>query len=507
MPSSLPALQEHAQAASDDFCARYKKPPKRNRPHASTHTHFDNTSSSLRPAPGKFYRPRDHEASPFFKIVREHFDEFERVYPQRYQNRYGYWRPVIRSTIDKFLKCGDLKEGFARVRCPDCKEEFFVAFSCRQRSCCPSCDQKRSLLLALRLKDEVLAVVPHRQWVFTIPKRLRVYFRYDRKLLGKLCRAAYDTVCDVFKLEIDGDSGMPAMVGAVQTFGDLIHWHSHVHAIVPEGVFTESGHFVHIPDIWKHRAAQFWRERVFSLLLDEHKINDEIAGNMRGWKHSGFSVDNSVRIIAGDHVGMQRLIEYIARCPFSLARMVSLTKDGKIIYRAAHPNCHPFPLSGDMSLLAGIPRNFEVFDPLDFLAEVTQHIPNKGEHQIRYYGFYSNKNRGLQKKRRPELAEGKNPRVEQIPGMLETDTPFRKKCRITWAALIKAVYEVDPLKCPKCGGTMKIIAFIENAPVIEKILRHCELWKEPAPRPPPPQVAPKLNEPKLDYGFFEQTCL
>jgi hypothetical protein len=74
---------------------------------------------------------------------------------------------------------------------------------------------------------------------------------------------------------------------------------------------------------------------------------------------------------------MQRLIEYISRCPFSLGRMVSLTKDGKILYRAAHPNCLPFPLSGDMSLLAGIPRNFEVFDPLDFLAEVTQHIPKQ----------------------------------------------------------------------------------------------------------------------------------
>jgi hypothetical protein len=96
-------------------------------------------------------------------------------------------------------------------------------------------------------------------WVFTIPKRLRVYFRFDRSLLGKLCRAAYDTVCDVFRLEIDGDCGMPAMVGAVPTFGDLIHFNSHVHAIVPEGVFTENGHtstrlstgFVHIPDIWR----------------------------------------------------------------------------------------------------------------------------------------------------------------------------------------------------------------------------------------------------------------
>jgi len=40
-----------------------------------------------------------------------------------------------------------------------------------------------------------------------------------------------------------------------------------------------------------------------------------------------------------------------------------------------------------------------VFDPLDFLAEVTQHIPNKGEHQIRYYGWYSNKKRGMQEKK------------------------------------------------------------------------------------------------------------
>jgi hypothetical protein len=56
--------------------------------------------------------------------------------------------------------------------------------------------------------------------------RLRVYFRFDRSLPGKLCRAAYDTVRKVYELEIDGDLGIPAMVGAVQTFGDLIHCHT-----------------------------------------------------------------------------------------------------------------------------------------------------------------------------------------------------------------------------------------------------------------------------------------
>ncbi len=58
---------------------------------------------------------------------------------------------------------------------------------------------------------------------------------------------------------------------------------------------------------------------------------------------------------------------------------------------------------------------------------------------------------------------------------------FRKLCRSRWAALVKKVYEVDPLKCPRCGGQMRIISFIEKkdqADIIERILRHCGLWTE-----------------------------
>lgn len=76
----------------------------------------------------------------------------------------------------------------------------------------PTCDQKRALFLGHRLRDKVFADVPHRQWVFTIPKRFRIYFRFDRSLLGKLCRAAFDTVREVYALEIDGNLGIPAML-------------------------------------------------------------------------------------------------------------------------------------------------------------------------------------------------------------------------------------------------------------------------------------------------------
>jgi hypothetical protein len=77
-------------------------------------------------------------------------------------------------------------------------------------------------MLAQRLNAEVFADVPHRQCVFTIPRRLRVYFLYDRSLLGKLCRAAYETLRQVVALELRDDEAVPAMVAAPQTFGDLI---------------------------------------------------------------------------------------------------------------------------------------------------------------------------------------------------------------------------------------------------------------------------------------------
>jgi len=65
------------------------------------------------------YRPRHPEASPFFRLVRDHSDEFERVYDEWFQPKYEYWRPVIRTALDKYVKCGDPWEGFARVRCPE----------------------------------------------------------------------------------------------------------------------------------------------------------------------------------------------------------------------------------------------------------------------------------------------------------------------------------------------------------------------------------------------------
>ena len=72
--------------------------------------------------------------------------------------------------------------GFARVRCDHCGHEYLLAFSCKRRHFCPSCHQKRVVEYGEWLLTEILKQVPHRRWVFSIPKRLRIYFMYDRRL-------------------------------------------------------------------------------------------------------------------------------------------------------------------------------------------------------------------------------------------------------------------------------------------------------------------------------------
>ena len=88
---------------------------------------------------------------------------------------------------------------------------------------------------------------------------------------------------------------------------------------------------------------------------------------------------------------------------------------------------------------------------MEWLAAMCSHIPNRGEQMVRYYGYYSNIARGKRQQKGIDDA---------IPCILEpqgNEKAFRKN----WARLIQKIYEVDPLVCPKCKGSMRIISLCE----------------------------------------------
>jgi len=130
------------------------------------------------------YHPRRPQDSPLWNLLHSHFDEFIHADDARFAKDYGFFRPVVAEVVHDYLECGDLTHGFARVRCPDCRHEFLLAFSCRGRWFCPSCHAKKVVQFGELLRENVLYPVPHRQYVFSIPILLRKYFLYNRKLLS-----------------------------------------------------------------------------------------------------------------------------------------------------------------------------------------------------------------------------------------------------------------------------------------------------------------------------------
>jgi hypothetical protein len=92
----------------------------------------------------QLYRARNPRKSPLWQCAHRHFAEFVAIYPHDYQPRLGPLRPVIPQVVQKFLDCGDLERGFARVRCDHCRHEYLLAFSCKSRWFCPACYQRKS---------------------------------------------------------------------------------------------------------------------------------------------------------------------------------------------------------------------------------------------------------------------------------------------------------------------------------------------------------------------------
>jgi hypothetical protein len=402
------------------------------------------------------YRQRHPEHTAFYRVFFYYFDSFLREYENRFAKEYGYFRPVIQDVVEKYLDCGNPMCGFARIRCPDCGEERLLMFSCKTRGFCPSCHAKRREEWGEWMREELLLDVPHRQVVFTVPKMLRLFFRYKRKLLNSLCLSAVRSLVK-FLHTATGLELMPGVVGVIQTFGNRINFHPHIHVLMTEGGTTPDGVFHRVSRFHDEALQEIFTHEVFSLLLRKKLIGLPLVQKILHWRYTGFNVHSQVR--AESKSEAERVGKYMIRPLLSLKRLLFDETAGKVRYQYSRDGSHE-----------------ESMDYLEFIARVTSHIPDKGQVMIRYYGLYSNAHRG--KIRKAEAQPSYPLIIEDGPAFVPAKG---------WAEMICKVYEVDPLRCPSCGGQMRIISFIEEPKTIDRIIGHLKLTFE-AERPPPPRV-------------------
>lgn len=175
---------------------------------------------------------------------------------------------------------------------------------------------------------------------------------------------------------------------------------------------------------------------------------------MLAWPHSGFHAHDAVWSAADDKEFTVRLARYCARNPIALGRMEYDERQSAVTYHSDKPTG---PTAGS-----------ETTDAVEFLARLTSHIPNKGQVLQRYYGFYSSRQRG----RRRKAAEADADYEEHPLVTVDPEPEAVRQARHRWAELLRRIFEVDPLACPRCGEQMRVVAFITEPKVIDRILDH-----------------------------------
>jgi hypothetical protein len=130
-----------------------------------------------------------------------------------------------------------------------------------------------------------------------------------------------------------------------------------------------------------------------------------------------------------------------------------------------------------------------LFDPLEFLAELSSHIPNIWEQTTRYFGIFAARTRGSHATKKLKL---KNDTTLLLDQPVEPIPPASKY----WATWIKKIYNVDPLLCPKCQAQMRIVAFLHDPKEISAIAKNrgIQMYRAPPPLTASTKAANKILE-------------
>ena len=484
----------------------------------------------------KLYNPRHPERTLLHQTIAEHFETwFELASAGQFDGQGDHHtpKPYVRQAFRKYLECGIFAHGFARAWCDDCGHDYFVAYSCKGRGVCPSCNTRRMAETAAHLTDHVFPRLPVRQWVLSVPKRLRYFMQRDGAVLGMVLRIFLRVIAQSLSAncpsaaDVNKAAQHIGAVAFIHRFGSSLNGHVHFHVCVVDGVFeavasegdANAAPQASTPGIVFHPASGIdqtavaqvqttLQKRILRAFVARGLLEKADAKEMLAYQHSGFSVDAGVCIEADDRAALERLLRYCARPPFAMER---LRKEGTaLVYRCAKQHSEPG------SDKRGAKADELHLTPLELIDRIAALVPPPRTHRHRYFGVLAPNSplraaavalaapaKQVVVQTEPaatgEGAPGVTPLVHSSPPTPEPAPPKRSKAHYLWAVLIARIYEVFPLLCPLCGGQMRLIAFITEGMQIRKILDHIGVDSEP------PHISPARGPPLWDDCRDAQT--
>jgi len=336
------------------------------------------------------YQRRRPEQTLWYRTVQSHFETWLALADGPGDEAIPAY---IEQAFRRYLDCGILANGFARAHCDECGHDFLIAFSCKGRGVCPSCNTRRMAETAAHLTDHVFPRLPVRQWVLSVPKRLRYFLQRDTALQGVVLRIFLRGVERCLREHSPGCDST-ARIGAIafiHRFGSSLNEHTHFHCCIVEGVFqptakigdTADNTAEPITSVDFHAATDLdtaaiarvqaqVRQRILRVFVRRGLIGKTDRDEMLNWEHGGgFSLDASVCISGTDRKGLERLLRYCARPPFALEHLHTLDAE-HLIYHNSKPR-------------SDSPRDL-VLTPLELIDKIAALIPPPRAHRHRYYG-------------------------------------------------------------------------------------------------------------------------
>jgi len=382
---------------------------------------------------------------------------------------------------------------------------------------------------AAHLTDHVFPRLPVRQWVLSVPKRLRYFMQRDGAVLNMVLRIFLRVIAQSLQAHSPGAAQVDRAalhIGAVafiHRFGSSLNGHVHFHVYAVDGVFEEVAGEGDTdaqslsPEVTFHPASAIdetavaqvqtdLRRRILRAFVGRGLIEKADAKDMLAYQHSGFSVDAGVCIEAHDRAALERLLRYCARPPFAMDR---LRKEGaELVYRCTKQHSEP---SSDKR---GARADELHLTPLGLIERIAALVPPPRTHRHRYFGVLAPNSPfraaavAMAAPAQPvavqaEPAQTGTGEGDGRPGLVSLGnarpptpepaaSPKRLPAHYLWAVLIARIYEVFPLLCPLCGGQMRLIAFITEGTQIRKILDHIGVDSEP------PHISPARGPPLWD---------
>jgi hypothetical protein len=197
-------------------------------------------------------------------------------------------------------------------------------------------------------------------------------------------------------------------------------------------------------------------------------------------KSSGFSIHAGVATKAHERDRLEKICRYIAR-PAVAEERLSTNSRGEIIYKLKKP--------WDDGTTA------VKFTPMELMEKLAALVPRPRVHLTRFHGVLA-----PHFKHRKQIVPKKPEPPPQLELVQPDQEPKPEPKRMSWARLLKRVFNIDISICPRCQGRMRILTAIEDPKVIRKILDHLGI-----PSSPPRLGQPRGPPPTTQDDFFTQT--